>query len=96
MSRSWYVSAKLCKEITTWEELTVFFTHTFNFINVNTDVHNAVQLIHDVVLKVVLVAYPMDMHAHCQTQSMMECDFVTRGPEDDDNLQYQYSGNMRE
>ena len=64
MPRSWYVSAELRREITTWEEFTVFFTHTFSFADANLDVYNALQLIHDVVLKVVPVAYPMDPHVH--------------------------------
>ena len=41
MPRSWYVSANLHKAITTWEELRVFFSHTFSFMDVNLDVHNA-------------------------------------------------------
>ena len=86
MSRSRYVSANLRREITTWEELTVFFAHTFYFANTNPDVHNALQLIRDVVLKVVPVAYLVDPHAHCHMQSMMECYNVSGGPEDDDEL----------
>ena len=39
--RSWYVSIELRREITTWEELMVFFTHTFSFTDANPDVHNA-------------------------------------------------------
>ena len=71
-------------EITTWEELTVCFTHTFSFMDTNMYVHNALQLIYDVVLKVVLVAYPMDSHAYCHMQSMMECYNVSGEPDDDD------------
>ena len=86
MSQYWYVSAKLCRKITTSEELTVCFTHTFSFANSNRDVHNALQLIHDVVLKVVLVTYPMDPHAHRHMQSMMECYNVSGGPKDGEGL----------
>ena len=45
MPRSWYVSAKLCREITTWEEMIVFFAHTFSFADANLDVNNAFQII---------------------------------------------------
>ena len=31
------------------------------------------QVIHDIVLKVVLIAYSVDPHAHCSMQSMMTC-----------------------
>ena len=74
------------REITTWDELTVFFTHTFGFTDKNIDVHNELQLLRNVVLKVLLVAYPVDLHAHCQIQSMMECYNVLGGPDDDDDL----------
>ena len=60
--RSWYVSAELRREITTWEELTVFFTHTFSFVDSNPYFHYALQLIRDVVLKVVSIAYLGDPH----------------------------------
>ena len=84
--RSWYVSAELRREITTWKELTVFFAHTFSFADANPDVHNALHIIHDVVLKVIPVTYLVDPHVHCQMQSMMECYNVTGGLEDDDDL----------
>ena len=86
MSRSWYISAELRREITTWEELTVFFAHTFSFADTNLDVNNALQIIRDVVLKVVPVAYPVDPHAHCHLQSMMECYNMSGELEDDDEL----------
>ena len=63
MPRSWYISAELRREITTWEELTVFFAHTFGFADANVEVNNALQIIRDVILKVVPVAYPVDPHA---------------------------------
>ena len=84
--RSWYISVKLHREITTWEELTVCLTHTFSFIDANTDVDNALQLICDVVLKLVPVLYLVDPHAHCHKQSMMEYYSVSGEPEDDDEL----------
>ena len=40
MSQYRYVLAKLCREVTTWEELTVYFTHTFIFMQSNQYVHN--------------------------------------------------------
>ena len=64
----------------------VFFFHTFSFTDANPDVHNALNIIQNVVLKLVPVAYPLDPHAHCHMQSMMECYNVSGGPEDDDNL----------
>ena len=44
------------------------------------------QIIFDVVLKVVPVAYLVDPHAHCLMQSMMTCYNLSREPEDDDEL----------
>ena len=41
MPRSWYISAELRKEITTWEELIVCFVHTFGFEYANVEVNNA-------------------------------------------------------
>ena len=86
MPRSWYVLPEFHKEITTWEELTVFFTHTFSFTDTNPDVHNALQLIRDVVLKVMSVAYLVDPHVHCHMQALMDCYNVTGGLEDGDDL----------
>ena len=86
MPRSWYVSIELRREISTWEEMTVFFVHTFSFANANPDVNNALHIIRDMVLKVVPVAYPVDPHAHCHMQSMMECYNVSGKLEDDDEL----------
>ena len=63
----------------------VFFTHTFSFVDANLDVQNALQLICDVVLKVVPVAYHMDTHENCQMHSLIECYNVIGGPEDDDD-----------
>ena len=60
-------------EITTSKELMVFFAQTFSFSYANPDVNNALKIIWDVVLKVVPFAYPMDPHAHCHMQLMMEC-----------------------
>ena len=85
MPRSWYVSVELSREITTWEELTVFFTHTFSFPDTNPVIHSTLQHIRDVVLKVVLVAYPVDPHETCLMQSMMECYIVIGGSDDGDD-----------
>ena len=52
MPRSWYVSSELQREITTWGDLTVCFTYTFSFMNVNPKVNNALHIIRDVLLKV--------------------------------------------
>ena len=85
MLRYSYGSTELRREITTWEELTICFAHTFNLSDANPDVHNALQLIHNVFLKVVSVAYLVDPHVHFQMQSMIECCNVAEGPEDDDD-----------
>ena len=84
--RSWYISAELHRKITTWEELMIFFAHTFSFMDSNPNVHNAIHIIRDVVLKVVPVAYLVDPHAHFHMQLMMECYNVSGEPEDDDEL----------
>ena len=44
------------------------------------------QIIRDVVLKVVPIAYPVDPHAHCHIKSMMECCNLFGELEDDDEL----------
>ena len=59
----------------------------FSFQNDNPEVHNALHIIRDVVLKVFPIAYPVDPHAHCSMQSMMTCYNLYREPEDDDELQ---------
>ena len=86
MPRYWYISAELCREINTWEELTVSFAHKFDFVDVNTKVNNVLQIIWDVFLKFFLVAYPGDPHAHCLMQSMMECYNLSGESKDDDEL----------
>ena len=40
MSRSWYISIELHREITTWEELRICFTNTLCFMDSNIDVNN--------------------------------------------------------
>ena len=78
---------ELRRDITTWEELTIFFVHTFSFTDANSDINNALQIIRDVVLKVVPVAYPVDPHGQCHMQLIMECYNISCEPEDDDELQ---------
>ena len=56
MPRSWYVAVQLRRNITTWEEFSILFVQTFSFWDANPKVHNALQIICDVVLKVVPVA----------------------------------------
>ena len=41
IARSWYITAELRREITTWEEMTVCFVHTFGFADANAEVNNA-------------------------------------------------------
>ena len=64
MPRSWYVAAELCRTITTWEDLSVFFVQTFSFQDAKPEVCHALHIIHDVVLKFIPIAYPVDAHAH--------------------------------
>ena len=87
MVRSWYVAVELWRTITNWEELSVFFSQMFSFQNANPVVHNALQIIHDVVLIVVPIAYPVDPHAHCSMQSMMTCYNLSGELQYDDELQ---------
>ena len=54
-------------------------------MDANLNVHNALQLICDVFLKVVTVAYPVDLHAHCHIQSMIKC-YNVLGEVDEDDL----------
>ena len=56
------------------------------FQDANLEVHNALQIICDVVLKVDPIAYPVDPHVHCLMQSMMKCYNLSGEPEDDDEL----------
>jgi hypothetical protein len=63
----------------------VCFTHTSSFADADPEVNNALQLIRDVILQVVPVAYPADPHTHCQMQSLMECFNISGGPEDGDD-----------
>ena len=71
MSRKWYVSVELRREITTWEELSICFSHTFIFADVDPVIHSALQHIHDVVLELVPVIYPVDPHEAPMMQSMI-------------------------
>ena len=71
MPRSWYVATELRRTITTWEELSVYFVQTFSFQDANPEVCNTLQIIHDIVLKVIPIAYLVDPHANCSIQSMM-------------------------
>ena len=54
-------------------------------MDVDPDIHSALQDICDVVLEVVPVAYPMESHEVPMMQSMMECYNVTGGLDDGDN-----------
>ena len=67
--------------------MSVFFAKTFSFWDSNPEVHNALQIIRDIVLKVIPVAYLVDPHAHCSVQSMMTCYNLSGEPKDDDELQ---------
>ena len=49
-----------------------FFSHTFIFADVDPVIHSVLQHIHDVVLEVIPVAYPTELHEIPVMQSMME------------------------
>ena len=66
--------------------MTVFFAQNLSFKDANPDVNNALQIIQDMVLKVVPVAYLLDPHVHFHMQPMMECYNVSGKPEDDYEL----------
>ena len=86
MPRSWYVMTKFLRTISTWEELSVYFIQTFSFHDSKPEVCNDLQIIHDVVLKVIHVSYPVHPHAHCSIQSMMTCYNLSGEHEYDDEL----------
>ena len=65
--------------------MSICFSNTFSFADVDPLIHSALQHIHDIVLKVVPVAYPMDPHEAPMMQSMMECYNVIGRPEDEDD-----------
>ena len=66
--------------------MSIFFSHTFSFADVDPMIHSDLQHICDVVLKVVLVAYHVDPHEAPMMQSMMDCYIVIGGHEDEDDL----------
>ena len=55
-------------------------------MDTNPVIHDELQHICDVAMKVVPVAYLVDPHVKCLMQSMMEFYNVTGGPEDGDDL----------
>ena len=81
----WYVSVESHKEITTWEELSMCFSHTFSFEDVDPTIHSALQHICNVFMKVLPFTYPVDLHQTDIMQSMMECYNATGGPDDGDD-----------
>ena len=85
MSQQWYVSVELHREITTWEEFPVCFNHAFSFVDVDPMIHSVLKHICDIVLKVVPVAYLVDLNVAPSMQSMMEFYNVMREPEDEDD-----------
>ena len=80
------MATELHRTITTWEEFSICFIQTFSLRDANPEVCNALHIIHDVVLKFILVAYPIDPHANCAIQSMMTSYNLSGEPEDDDEL----------
>ena len=58
----------------------------FSFQDANPEVCNSLQIIHDIVLKVIPVVCLADPHAHGSIQSMMTCYDLFGEPEDDDEL----------
>ena len=61
----------------TWEDLTIYFSHTLIFVDVDRQIHNPLQHIHDVVLEIVPLAFPEESHEVPMMQSMIECYNVT-------------------
>ena len=83
--QQWYVSTELRREIITWEDLMIYFSHTFSFADIDLVIHSALQHIHNFVLEVVPIAYPTESHEVPMMQSMIECYNITRGPDDEDD-----------
>ena len=72
MLRQWYVSVDLRREITTWEELSIFFSHTFRFANAGFVIHSVLKHIYNMVLNVSPVVYHVDLHEAPRMQLMVE------------------------
>ena len=66
--------------------MSICFVQTFSFRDANPQVQNALQLIREVVLKVVPTAYPLDPHAQFHIPSLTTCYNISREPEDDDDM----------
>ena len=65
--------------------MTICFSHTFNFTNVDPVIHSTLQHIYDAVFEIVPVAFPEESHELPMMQLMMECYNVTGGPDDGDD-----------
>ena len=70
-----------------WEELSIFFIHTFSLQDSNPEVCNSLQITHEFIVKVIPISYLIDPHVRCSIQSMMTCYNLSEEPEDDDELQ---------
>ena len=81
----WCVSGDFHREITTWEELLTYFSNTLSFADADPIIHSALQHIYDVVLKVVLVTYLVDLYEAPVMKSIMEFYNVTGGLDDGDD-----------
>ena len=66
--------------------MSIHFAQNFSFRDANLEFHNAIQLIHEVVLKVVPTAYPVDPHAQFHMQSLMTCYNISGELEDDGDM----------
>ena len=78
--------SKAQREITTWEDLTIYFNDTFSFVDVDLVNHSTLWHIHDVILEIILVPFLEESHEIPVMQSMMDCYNITRGPDDGDDL----------
>ena len=56
--RRWYISVELPRENTTWDDLTIYFSHTFSFVSDDPIMHNALHHIQHIVSKMVRVKLP--------------------------------------
>ena len=68
-----------------WEELTVIFSHTFDFTNENPFIHRELQDIRDKVLEKIMVELLTRSHRELILQTMLECYNVLWEPKNEDD-----------
>ena len=72
MSQHWCVPVEIQREIMTREYLAIYFSHTLIFVDVDRQIHNPLQHIRDVVLEIVPLTFPKELHEVLMMQSIME------------------------